>query len=283
MTLGTISALGAAFRAGQLSPVALVRDLLDRIARHDHRYHSFVTVTAEIAISAARRAEAELRRGLDRGPLHGIPFGLKDIIDFAGVPTTAQSRVLQNNIPNDHASVTQKLIAAGGVHLAKLTTHEFAMGGPSFDLPWPPARNPWNPDYFAGGSSSGSGVAVAAGFASYALGTDTRGSVRNPASMCGIIGMKPTYGVISRRGVVPLSYSLDHVGPLTRTVTDNAIVLNAVAGNDPADPSSVRRKLPDFTTELGKGVSGLRIGVIRRFFDKDATISDEMGKSLEDV
>jgi aspartyl-tRNA(Asn)/glutamyl-tRNA(Gln) amidotransferase subunit A len=279
----TIVELSELIRARRISPVDVTSQLLERIARHDQNYHSFVAVTANIALDAARQAEAELQAGRHRGPLHGIPFGLKDIFDYAGVPTTAQSRVLQNNIPAEHAAVTARLLAAGGVHMGKLTTHEFAMGGPSFDLPWPPARNPWNADYFSGGSSSGSGVAVAAGFVPYALGTDTRGSIRNPASMCGIVGMKPTYGLISRRGVVPLSYSLDHVGPLTRTVADNAIVLNALAGHDVHDPSSAMRMPPDFTAGLGQGVAGMRIGVIRRFFEKDAFISAEMGRSLEEL
>ena len=179
--------------------------------------------------------------------------------------------------------MTQKLRAAGAVLLGKLSTHEFALGGPCFDLPWPPARNAWNRDYFPGGSSSGSGAALAAGFLPAALGTDTGGSVRNPASMCGIVGMKPTYGRVSRRGVLPLSYSLDHVGPMTRTVTDNALLLGAISGYDPQDAGSSRDAVPDFAADLEKGVSGLRVGVIRRFYRDDFDADAEMVQSIEDA
>ena len=166
-----------------------------------------------MALQQAKQAEADIEAGNWRGPLHGIPYGLKDIIDVEGVPTTGHSKILADNLARTDAFVTQRLKAAGAVLLGKLSTHEFALGGPSFDLPWPPARNAWNRDYFPGGSSSGSGVALAAGFVPAALGTDTGGSVRNPASMCGIVGMKATYGRVSRRGVLPLAYSLDHIGP----------------------------------------------------------------------
>ena len=192
-------------RARRLSPVEYTRGLLDRIDRLDRRYHAFIRVTPEIALAAARQAERDIAAGTWRGPLHGIPFALKDIIDFAGLPTTAHSKLLTDNVARGDAAVAARLKAAGGIMMGKLATHEFAIGGPSFDLPWPPAVNPWGGHHFPGGSSSGSGVALAAGMLPAALGTDTGGSVRNPASMCGITGMKPTYGLVSRRGVFPLA------------------------------------------------------------------------------
>jgi aspartyl-tRNA(Asn)/glutamyl-tRNA(Gln) amidotransferase subunit A len=234
-------------------------------------------------VQDAKRAEAEIQAGNWRGPLHGVPFGLKDIIDVEGIPTTGHSKILADNLARSDAFVTRRLKQAGGVLMGKLSTHEFAIGGPSFDLPWPPARNAWNRDYFPGGSSSGSGVGLAAGFFPAALGTDTGGSVRNPASMCGIVGMKATYGRVSRRGVLPLSYALDHVGPMTRTVTDNAILLGIIAGYDPADPGSARVEVPDFTADLDKGVGGLRIGVIRRFYTQDFEAEAEMTQSIEEA
>ena len=208
---------------------------------------------------------------------------MKDIIDVEGLPTTGHSRILADNLARADAFVAQRLRAAGAVLLGKLSTHEFALGGPSFDLPWPPARNAWNRDYFPGGSSSGSGAALAAGFLPAALGSDTGGSVRNPASMCGIVGMKATYGRVSRRGVLPLSYSLDHVGPMTRTVTDNALLLNVISGHDAQDPGSSRDAVPDFSAALEEGVNGLRVGVIRRFYNGDFEADAEMAESIEDA
>lgn len=265
------------------SPVEYTQALLDRIDAHEHAYNTFVRRTPEIALQDARQAEADIQAGNWRGPFHGVPFGLKDIIDVEGIPTTAHSRLLADNLAQSDAVVTARLKAAGGVLLGKLSTHEFAIGGPSFDLPWEPARNAWNRDYFPGGSSSGSGVAVSAGFMPAALGTDTGGSVRNPASMCGIVGMKATYGRVSRRGVFPLSFSLDHVGPMTRTVTDNAMLLNLIAGHDPQDPGSARVAAPDFTADLDKGVKGLKIGVIRRFYTQDFDADPEIVKGIEDA
>ena len=216
-----------------------------------------------------------------RPVLHGVPYGLKDIVDYTGLPTTAHSKILQDNLAKADAVVTQKLRAAGGVFMGKLSTHEFATGGPSFDLPWPPARNPWNRDHFCGGSSSGSGTATAAGFLPAAIGTDTGGSVRNPASMCGVIGMKATYGLVSRRGVVPLSFSLDHVGTLTRTVRDNALMLDLIAGHDAQDPGSANRATGGYTSELGRDIKGLRIGVLRHFYTRDMQADPEIAASIE--
>ncbi len=279
----TLEEAAVRMRRKEISPVEYLQALLGRIDTYDARYNAFLRQTPDIALQQARQAEAEIMAGNWRGPLHGVPYGLKDIIDVAGVPTTAHSKILADNLARTDAVVTQRLKAAGGVLVGKLATHEFALGGPSFDLPWPPARNAWNRDHFSGGSSSGSGAAVAAGFVPAALGTDTGGSIRNPASLCGIIGMKPTYGRVSRRGVIPLSYSLDHVGPMTRTVTDNAMLLNIIAGHDPEDPGSARAPVPDFTADLHKGVKGLKIGVIRRFYRQDFVADPEMTQSIENA
>ena len=221
-----------------MSPVELTQALLQRIEQLQPRLHAFIRLDADAAMDAAQTAEAELHAGRVRGPLHGIPVGIKDIIDVAGLPTTAHSKILVDNIAKQDAVCVSKLRAAGAIVMGKLSTHEFAIGGPSFDLPFPPARNPWNPRHHPGGSSSGSGAGVASGMFPLALGTDTGGSVRNPASVCGIVGLKPTYGLVSRRGVFPLAFTLDHVGPMTRTVADNALLLEVLAGHDPADPGS---------------------------------------------
>jgi aspartyl-tRNA(Asn)/glutamyl-tRNA(Gln) amidotransferase subunit A len=279
----TIAEASARIRTKEMSPVDYVQALLDRIDAHDARFNAFLRHLPEMALHQARQAEQDIQAGNWRGPMHGVPYGLKDIIDVEGVPTTGHSRILADNLARSDAFVTRQLKHAGAVLLGKMSTHEFAIGGPSFDLPWPPARNAWNRDYFPGGSSSGSGVAVAAGFMPAALGTDTGGSVRNPASMCGIVGMKATYGRVSRRGVLPLSYSLDHIGPMTRTVTDNAILLGVIAGHDPDDPGSARSAIPDFTADLDKGVNGLKIGVIRRFYTTDFEADPEMTRSIEDA
>jgi len=279
----TIAEASERLRNKALSPVDYARALLDRIDAHDNKFNAFLLLTPEIALEQAKQAEAEIQAGNWRGPLHGVPIGLKDIIDVEGVPTTGHSKILAGNLARADAFVTRRLKAAGTVLLGKLSTHEFAIGGPSFDLPWPPARNAWNREYFPGGSSSGSGVSLAAGFVPAALGTDTGGSVRNPASMCGIVGMKATYGRVSRRGVLPLSYSLDHIGPMTRTITDNAILLGVISGHDPEDPGSARTAVQDFTADLDRGVNGLKIGVIRRFYTTDFEADPEMAQSIEDA
>ena len=268
-------------RRRQLSPVELTEALLARIDRLDRRYHAFINLQPEAALAASRAAEAEIAAGRWRGPFHGIPYALKDIIDAAGLPTTAHSRLLIDNVAANDAAAAARLKAAGGILLGKLATHEFAIGGPSFDLPWPPARNPWSLDHFPGGSSSGSGVGLAAGLFPAALGTDTGGSVRNPASQCGITGMKPTYGRVSRRGVLPLAFSLDHVGPMTRGVRDNALMLQVIAGQDPLDPASAEEKVPDFAAAIGRGVKGLRLGVIRHFYAGDIEADPEMAAAIE--
>ena len=275
--------IAKAFAAKTLSPVELVTALLARIEALDPRLNAFIRLDAEGALLAAAQAEKELAAGRSRGPLHGIPVGIKDIIDVAGLPTTAHSKILVDNIAEADAPVIQKLRQAGAVIMGKLSTHEFAIGGPSFDLPFAPARNPWNREHHPGGSSSGSGAGVAAGLFPLALGTDTGGSVRNPASACGIVGLKPTYGLVSRRGVFPLSFTLDHVGPLTRTVADNALLLDAIAGYDPADPGSAATTSRQFGRLLDRGVRDLRIGFIRHFHERDLPAHPEVAAALEDV
>jgi aspartyl-tRNA(Asn)/glutamyl-tRNA(Gln) amidotransferase subunit A len=273
----------AAFAARRLSPVELLTALLSRIERLEPRLHTFIRLDAEVAMDAARAAEREIAAGRLVGKLHGIPVGLKDIIDVAGLPTTCHSKILLDNVARADATVTAKLRQSGAVILGKLATHEFAIGGPSFDLPFPPARNPWNPDHHPGGSSSGAGSGVAAGLFPAALGSDTGGSVRNPASCCGIVGLKPTYGLVSRRGVFPLAYTLDHVGPLARTVADIALLLDAIAGHDPADPGSTASGAHDFGRDLERGVRDLRIGFIRHFHETDMPAAPEMTAAIEDA
>lgn len=277
----SIAEASALLRSKALSPVEYAKALIARIERHDGRLNAFLRFTPDIAIEDAHRAEAEILKGGWRGPFHGMPYGLKDIADYAGLPTTAHSRILQDNVASDDATVAGKLRAAGGIFMGKLSTHEFACGGPSFDLPWPPARNPWNREHFCGGSSSGSGVATAAGFVPAAIGTDTGGSIRNPAAMCGVVGMKPTYGLVSRRGVFPLAFSLDTVGPLTRTVHDNALMLELIAGHDASDPGSSAHPTGGFATQLDDGIKGVRIGVIRHFYTRDMQADGEMAAAIE--
>ncbi|HYM32625.1 MAG TPA: amidase [Candidatus Cybelea sp.] len=268
-------------RNRKLSSVEYTTNLLQRVERHDATIHAFIKLMPEHALTQARQADAEIAAGRWRGPLHGVPYALKDIIDVEGQPTTAHSKILIDNVAARNAPVEEKLKAAGGVLLGKLSTHEFAIGGPSFDLPWPPARNPWDPKRLPGGSSSGSAAGLAAGFFPAALGTDTGGSVRNPAGFCGITGMKPTYGRVSRRGVVPLAYSMDHVGPMTRTVRDNALLLQIIAGHDPADPASADEPVSDYSAPLALGAKGLKVGVIRHFYAKDLDGGPEQTAIIE--
>ena len=265
----------------ELSPVELTRAFLDRIAAVGPQVDAYVCVTAERALEDARRAEAEIAAGGYKGPLHGIPIALKDIYDTAGIATTCHSHLHVNRIPERDARAAALLREAGTVLLGKLATHEFAFGGPAWDLPFPPARNPWNREHFTGGSSSGSGAAVAAGLAMGTLGSDTAGSIRMPAFFCGITGLKPTYGRVSRRGVAPLAWSLDHCGPMTWTARDSALMLQAIAGHDPADPGSADRAVPDYDAALTGDVAGLRIGLIRHFYERDAEADGEVRAAMD--
>jgi aspartyl-tRNA(Asn)/glutamyl-tRNA(Gln) amidotransferase subunit A len=269
------------FAARKLSPVELLTALLARIDRLDPKLHAFIRLDADAAMTAARAAEAEIAAGRVRGPLHGVPVGIKDIFDVAGLPTTCHSKILLDNIAAADSVAVAKLRQAGAIILGKLSTHEFAIGGPSFDLPFPPARNPWNPAHVTGGSSSGSGTAIAARMVRMAMGSDTGGSIRGPAAWCGTVGIKPTYGRVSRRGVFPLSWTLDHIGPLSRSVEDSAITLQVLAGHDPGDPASADVPVPDYRADLEKGVAGLRIGIPRAFFATATATTREVVAGLD--
>jgi aspartyl-tRNA(Asn)/glutamyl-tRNA(Gln) amidotransferase subunit A len=232
-------------------------------------------------MAEARAAEAAIARGGRIGPLHGIPYALKDIYDTAGILTSGHSARCRERVPAEDATVVRKLREAGGVMLGKLSTHEFATGGPSFDLPWPPARNPWDTARFSGGSSSGSGAAVAADLAPLAMGTDTGGSIRLPAAFCGVAGVKATYGRVSKRGVLPLSWTMDNAGPLARTVEDCAIALQVVAGYDPGDPDCADVPVPDFSAGLGQGLKGVRVGLVRHFYETDRRAAEPVVAAMD--
>lgn len=277
----TIAEAAAAIAAKTLSPVELTQHCLALATTLEPTLHAFVTLTEERALADAAKAEAAIMKDGPSGPLHGIPIGLKDIIDTKGILTTCQSRQLADNVPDADATCARMLDAAGTVLMGKLTTHEFADGGPSFDSPWPPARNPWNPAHFTAGSSSGTGAAVAAGLVLGGLGTDTGGSIRGPSSLCGIAGIKPTYGLVSRAGVAPAAYSLDHIGPMCWTVEDCALMLQAMAGHDPADPASAYVPVPDYAATLTAGAKGLRIGLVRHFHEDDNKVSDATQAAID--
>ena len=279
----SLAEASAAIAAGTLSPVALTEGALARIAALEPRLNAFITLAADRARAAAAEAEREIRAGRRRGPLHGIPYALKDIYDAAGLPTTAHSRVLGlDNVATADATTTRLLEDAGMVLLGKLATHEFARGGPTDPLAWPAAKNPWNPVHFAGGSSSGSGTAVASGMVAMAMGSDTGGSIRLPAAFQGIVGLKPTYGRVSRHGVVPLSFGMDHTGPLTRTVEDCAMTMQILAAHDPLDPGSADVPAGDYLSGLKAGVRGLTIGHARAF-DEAASLTPEGAAAMAEA
>jgi aspartyl-tRNA(Asn)/glutamyl-tRNA(Gln) amidotransferase subunit A len=277
----TIAEASRLIAARKLSPVELTKAYLDRIAALDGLLDSFVTVTTGRARAEARAAETEIVAHGPRSPLHGIPYCLKDIYDTAGIRTTAMSKLLADNVPASDAACQQKLRAAGGVLLGKNATWEFAHGGPSWDILFPPARNPWNREYSPAGSSSGSAAAVAAGFAPGSFGSDTGGSIRGPAAACGIAGLKPTYGLVSRRGVIPNCFSHDHAGPLAWTSQDLAILLQVIAGHDPHDPSSLDVPVPDYTAALTCDVRGLVIGVPWHWLGQDLPLTSGTRAAFE--
>lgn len=275
--------IAAAYAARAMSPVELVQALIDRISEHDRSLHSYITVDEEGSLDAARQADKAIAAGRRLGPLHGIPVAVKDIIDVAGQPTSCNSHVRAGHSAQRDAPVIARLRAAGAILLGKTAMHEFAIGGPAYDVPFPPARNPWNPAHHAGGSSSGSGVALAAGLVPLALGTDTAGSIRNPASMCGVVGLKPTYGLVPRSGVFPLSFTLDHVGPMARTVTDAALMLDTLAGPDAGDPGGLPAGAGSYCVDLERGAKGLRIGFVRHFHETDLVASPAVASALNDM
>jgi aspartyl-tRNA(Asn)/glutamyl-tRNA(Gln) amidotransferase subunit A len=269
-------------RKRSISPVELTTACLARIERLNPTLNAFITVTADSALAQARQAEAEIQRGNWRGPLHGIPLGLKDLSDTAGIRTTAASALFKDRVPTEDAEVVRRLKDAGTVLLGKQNLHEFAYGGSSVVSYFGEVRNPWDPAHIAGGSSGGSAAAVAAGLGYGAIGTDTAGSIREPAALCGVVGLKPTYGRVSARGVIPLAVSLDHVGPITRTVADAAVILQAIAGFDGKDSSSADVPVPDYLSMLRAEAPRSRIGVPRRFFfdDLDPEIDSAVKQAL---
>ena len=275
----SIADAGCKLRDGSITSTALTEDALSRIAAIDPAIDSFITVTADRARADAVAADTAFAKGIDNGPMQGVPYALKDIYDTAGIRSTCHSKLRLDHVPTADSVVESKFKAQGAVLLGKLATHEFALGGPSFDLPFPPARNPWNREHIPGGSSSGSGAAVAAGLVRMAMGSDTGGSIRGPAAYCGTVGLKPTYGLVSRRGVFPLSTTLDHCGPLSWTVEDSAIALQTIAGYDALDPASVDIPIPNYLDGLDRGVDGLRIGLPRHFFAKTDRKSTRLNSS----
>jgi aspartyl-tRNA(Asn)/glutamyl-tRNA(Gln) amidotransferase subunit A len=286
MTLPTtISALSHLLRRKEISPVEITRTCLDRIEKGNARLNAFITVTAESALAEARAAEAEILRGEWRGPLHGIPISLKDLIDTAGVRTTSASALCKERVPPRDAEVVRRLRLAGAVIVGKNNLHEFAYGGSSLVSYFGDVHNPWDGNRIAGGSSGGSAAAVAAGLVYAAIGTDTAGSIREPSALCGCVGLKPTYGRVSSRGVIPLSRSLDHVGPLATTVADSAIVLQAIAGYDSGDITSVDVPIEDYVAALREDARTLRFGVPREYFfdDLDPEVAAAMEQALHEI
>jgi aspartyl-tRNA(Asn)/glutamyl-tRNA(Gln) amidotransferase subunit A len=275
----TITEAGRLIRVRDLSPVELTEAYLRRIEQINPTINAYVTVTAERALDDARRAEAEIARGEDRGPLHGIPIALKDLYATAGIRTTAGSKIFGEWVPAEDSTTARLLREAGSVLLGKLNTHEFAYGVTTNNPHFGPTRNPWDTERIPGGSSGGSGAAIAAGMATATTGTDTGGSIRIPAALCGVVGLKPTYGRVSKAGVFPLSWMFDHAGPITRTVEDAALMLRVMAGYDPADFSTVPVPVEEYTAGLGAGIRGLRVGVPRAYFyDR---LDDEVRAAVE--
>jgi aspartyl-tRNA(Asn)/glutamyl-tRNA(Gln) amidotransferase subunit A len=281
LTSLTIAEAARAFRARQLSPVELTRACLERIEALDGKLNAFVTVLPERALAEAAEAESRLSAGRARGPLDGIPFALKDLYETAGVRTTAGAKILADYIPQRDATCVRRLAEAGVVLLGKLNMHEWAYGGTTVVSHFGPCHNPWDLERITGGSSGGSAAALAASLCLGSLGSDTGGSIRMPASLCGIVGLKPTYGRVSKQGVIPLSESLDHAGPMARTVEDAALILQAIAGHDPDDPTTSDRPVPDYAASLAGDVHGLRIGVPRQ--DALAGISEDVVQGIEDA
>ncbi len=263
----TLAQAATSVRDRDVSPVALTQSCLSRIERFNSKLNAFITVRADEAMAEARAMEDDIRSGGWRGPLHGIPIALKDNIDTAGVRTTAASELLEDRVPTEDAEVARRLKAAGAIVLGKLNLHELGYGGTSTVTHYGTMHNPWDLARVTGGSSGGSAAAVAADLCYAALGTDTAGSVRIPASHCGVVGLKPTYGRVSTRGVLTLSWTLDHVGPLCKTVEDAALMLNVIAGHDPAEPTSAETPVADYTRDLRMPTSALRLGIPRAFYD----------------
>ena len=281
--LTSILEISQRLHSRELSPVELTKTCLARIEKLNPILNAFITVTADLALEQAKQAETEIQSGRWRGPLHGVPLGSKDIVDTAGIRSTAGSALFKDRIPTKDAEVVRRLESAGAVLLGKQNLHEFAYGGSSMISYYGEVHNPWNPAHIAGGSSGGSAAAVAAGLGFGAIGSDTAGSIREPAAQCGVVGIKPTFGRVSARGVIPLSSSLDHVGPIARTVSDVAVLLQVLAGFDPEDRNSVDVPVPDSLAALQAGTKPSRIGVPRKFFyeDLDSEVASAVQHALD--
>jgi aspartyl-tRNA(Asn)/glutamyl-tRNA(Gln) amidotransferase subunit A len=277
--LPSIGELAPLLRQKKISPVEITQLCLTRIEQLNPRLNAFITVAAESALADAKNAEAELVRGECRGPLHGVPIALKDLIDTAAIPTTAASAAFKSRVPDQDAEVVRRLRQAGAVIIGKNNLHEFAYGGSSLISHFGDVHNPWDLGRIAGGSSGGSAAAVVARMACAAIGTDTAGSIREPGALCGCVGLKATYGRVSSRGVIPLSPSLDHVGPLAQTVTDAAIVLQAIAGYDPEDITSAGISVEDYFSSRKEGARSLRIGIPRTYYYED--LDPEVSSGIE--
>ena len=281
--LKSILEVSELLRQRKISPLELTRQCLAQIEKLNPTLNAFITVTADAALAQACNAEAEILNGGWRGPLHGVPLALKDLIDTAGVRTTAASAVFKDRIPTQDAEVVTRLKNAGAVLLGKQNLHEFAYGGSSVVSYYGAPHNAWNPAYITGGSSGGSATAVAAGLCYGAIGTDTSGSIREPAALCGVVGLKPTYGRVSADGVVPLAPSLDHVGPIARTVADTALMLQAIAGYDPKDKTSANVAVPKYFAEMNHPPQSFKIGIPRKFFyeDLDSEVATAVERALD--
>jgi len=265
----------------ELSPVEVIQAHLDRIQETEPVLNSFITLLPEEALAAAKRAETDIQAGRSRGPLHGIPVALKDLYNTAGVRTTSGSRIFDNFIPQQDCTVAARFNQAGAILLGKLNMHQFAYGPTGENPDYGHMHNPWDPEMVTGGSSGGSGSATAAGQCTITTGSDTGGSIRIPAALCGIVGLKPTYGLVSRYGLTPLAWSMDHPGPMTRTVEDAAMAMNAIAGYDPKDVASAKVEVPDYTESLTGDVRGLRIGVPKEFFE--APLDPQIAQAVRDA
>ena len=274
----SIAELGQQLRDGATTSVVVTQAALASIAIRDPIYHSFVTVTAERALADAARADADFAKNVDHGPMQGIPYALKDMIDTAGIRTTAHSRLLLDNVPQADAAIAERLRAAGGVLLGKLATYEFALVGPDHDLPFPPACNPWNIEHLTGGSSSGPAAAVAGGLVRTAIGTDTGGSIRSPACACGVVGLKPTYGLVPLEGVIALSASLDHAGPLSASVDEAALTLDIISGSSAANKGREPAR-----NRIGRDLNGLKLAYARSFHASDPQACAQVIAALDDA
>src|SRR5215469_423537 len=283
--ISSISELGPRLRRKEISPVEITRECLGHIEKLNPSLNAFITVTEESALAEARAAEDEIVRGIWRGPLHGIPIALKDLIDTVGVRTTSASALHENRVPSEDAEIVRRLRQAGAVLVGKNNLHEFAYGGSSLVSHFGDVHNPWDVKHIAGGSSGGSAASVPSGMCCAAIGTDTAGSIREPAALCGCVGFKPTYGRVPSRGVIPLSTSLDHVGPLSGSVSDAAIVLQAIAGYDASDVTSEDVSVADYVSAVSADIKSLRVGVLREYFfeDLDAEVASAMEHALRGI